>query len=153
MCCLPFLRRFYREVTGDCKPCSTCCGHRDDRIMDECTNQGLPTKHSCRYDLDTIRCARMANTSTNSKTDTRTNLTPSPAQGRLANPVIPNVYGIIAVIAVLALCSCGTFILYCVVRPRWRRDAPERIQMTQKQPMEPATQLHLTPPGRKYRVA
>ena len=56
---------YYRAVTGDCHPCTLCCTDSKDwkeDIEKQCSEQSnLPTNQICRYDVNTIKCALVAN--------------------------------------------------------------------------------------------
>ena len=46
---------YYDDMTGDCQPCSWCCGNREDLVMKECKDKGMPSYKQCDVNQN-IKC-------------------------------------------------------------------------------------------------
>ncbi|KAL9987788.1 hypothetical protein ACROYT_G002150 [Oculina patagonica] len=109
---------YYRAVTGDCHPCSWCCTdseHWDEDIEKQCSDQkNLPANQICRYDVNTIKCAPVANGTTAQATSAMTTK-PAGSQGIVATEGVKINSGGWLIVFGVALAGClliGITVIY-----------------------------------------
>ena len=84
---------YFENASHDCKACSYCCGDGKDKIIKECTKQGMPKNRQC-----TIHRAQQCNPPTSDRTPTGQPAAPTsnakPPVGTIVGCIVGGIVGI-----------------------------------------------------------
>ena len=93
---------YFENASHDCQACSYCCGDGKDKVIKECTKQGMPKNRQC-----TIHRAQQCNPPTSDRTPTGQPAAPtSNAKPPVWVIVVGIIGGIVVGIALVVLICC-----------------------------------------------